>query len=85
MSLNIKNPEVHQLAAQLAELREVSVTRAVLDAVRHELAREKNRRRRRNLGDRLLAIGERCAARMGSGVSSADHAGLLYDERGLPR
>ena len=49
MALNIKNPEVHALAAELAELRKVSVTQAVLEAVRNELSREKGRRRRQNL------------------------------------
>ena len=45
MSLNIKNEEAQALAVELAWLRKVSVTKAVLDAVRHELAREKQVRR----------------------------------------
>ena len=84
MALNIKNPEVHALAAELAELRKVSVTQAVLEAVRNELSREKGRRRRQNLAEQLIAIGKRCAAHVSAGVSSADHASL-YDEQGLPR
>jgi antitoxin VapB len=84
MALNIKNPEVHRLASELARLRDVSVTRAVLDAVQHELAREKSRRSTA-LKDQLLAIGKRCAAHMKKPVSSRDHATLLYDDRGLPR
>ena len=84
MALNIKNPEVHRLASELARLRDVSVTQAVLDAVQHELAREKGRLNVA-LSDQLLAIGKRCAAHIGNGVSSADHAMLLYDDRGLPR
>ena len=85
MALNIKNSEAHALASELARLREVSVTRAVLDAVRHELTLEKDRRKRNGLGKELVAIGERCAAHMGHGGSSRDHAALLYDRRGLPR
>jgi antitoxin VapB len=84
MALNIKNPEVHRLASELARLRAVSVTRAVLDAVQNELAREKGRRNTA-LKDQLLAIGKRCAAHMKKPVTSGDHAKLLYDDRGLPR
>jgi antitoxin VapB len=84
MALNIKNPEVHRLAAELARLRDVSVTQAVLDAVQHELAREKGRRNMA-LTDQLLAIGKRCAAHIKTPVSSGEHATLLYDDRGLPR
>jgi hypothetical protein len=85
VALNIKNSEVHAIAAELARLRGVSVTKAVLDAVRHELARERDRRRRSKLGEQLLEIGKRCAAHIREQVSSADHATLLYDSQGLPR
>ena len=85
MALNIKNHEVHELASELARLRNVSLTQAVLDAVRHELEREKDRRRERSLADELLEIGRRCASHVAGGVSSADHGALLYDGEGLPR
>jgi antitoxin VapB len=85
MAINIKNQEVHALAAELARLRNVSLTQAVLDAVRRELAREKNAGRRKKLGDELLEIGRRCAAHIRAATNSADHAAMLYDERGLPR
>jgi antitoxin VapB len=39
----------------------------------------------RSLADRLMEIGKDCAARLKGPVRSADHADLLYDERGLPR
>ena len=84
MALKIKNAEVHELASQLARLRKVTVTRAVLDAVRNELAREKYSRRRKGLADQLLEIGRRCADHMNGSVSSAGHAELLYDSNGLP-
>lgn len=85
MSLNIKNPEVHALATELARLRHVSVTQAVLDAIRNELSREQHQRNQGKLADQLLEIGKRCASRMKGRVSSSDHAALLYDNRGLPR
>ena len=37
------------------------------------------------LADRLVAIGRECAAHLAEPYRSADHAELLYDERGLPR
>ena len=85
MSLNIKDPEVHNLAAELARLRGVSMTKAVHDAVRHELTREMAERGKGGLAAELVEIGKRCAAHLRGPVSSADHAALLYDERGLPR
>jgi antitoxin VapB len=84
MALNIKNPEVHRLASELARLRDVSVTQAVLDAVQHELAREKGRQKTA-LKDQLLAIGKRCASHITKPLASGDHAALLYDDKGLPR
>ncbi len=85
MALNIKNEEVHALAAELARLRRISVTKAVLDAVRHELERERDRRRGSQLADQLIEIGKRCAAHISEPVASADHVTLLYDSQGLPR
>ena len=85
MALNIKNSEAHDLATELARLRKVSVTRAVLDAIRQELIREKARRGKVGLAEQLTGIGKRCAAHMKGRVTSADHATLLYDSRGLPR
>ena len=72
MTLNIKDPEVHALATELAQLRQVSVTKAVLDALRHELEREKARRLKNRLGEELIQIGKRCAAHMLQHVTSAD-------------
>ena len=38
--LNIKNPEAHRLAKELARRRGVSLTAAITDALREQLARE---------------------------------------------
>jgi hypothetical protein len=35
--------------------------------------------------DRLLAIGKDCSKRLKEPYGSADHADLLYDEKGLPK
>lgn len=49
MSMNVNEPEVRALAAKLARLRGVSLTRAVHDAVRHQSGRERSRRGRSGL------------------------------------
>ena len=85
MGLNIKNAEAHEMAAELAGLRGTSLSKAVTDAIRNELEREKRRRTRAGLSDELLEIGRRCAAHMRGLITSADHAEMLYDDEGLPR
>ena len=84
MSLNIKNEETHRLVRELAALTGESMTTAVTEAVRERLDRMR-RERGISLSDRLLAIGKDCATRLAEPYRSADHADLLYDERGLPR
>lgn len=83
MSLNVKNPEAHELARELAALTGESMSSAVTLAVRE--------RRDRVLADRsgglvehMLEIGRDCAARLPEHVRSIDHGELLYDENGLP-
>ena len=83
MSMNIKSEEAHELATELARMRGVTVTRAVTDALRSEVERE--RKQRAGLAEELLRIGQRCAAHVTSPVSSQDHGAMLYDEHGLPR
>jgi len=85
MSLNIKSTEAHRLARELAQLRGVSLTHAVTEALREKLDREKHGRREKPLSVELLEIGKRCAAHVKRPVKSSDHAGLLYDKNGLPR
>jgi antitoxin VapB len=83
MSLNIKNPQTHQLAAELAERTGESLTSAVTTAVRERLERVR-REQGAGLSDRLLKIGQDCAKRLKEPYRSAEHGDLLYDERGLP-
>lgn len=84
MSLNIKNPETYQLAREVADLTGESVTQAVTVSLRERLERTRSRRGR-GLAERLLAIGNDCAAHLTEAVRSVDHGTLLYDEKGLPR
>ena len=41
MALNIKNPEAHALANELAELTGMSITAVVIEALRHQVAHYK--------------------------------------------
>ena len=85
MALNIKNSEAHRLAAELARMRGVSVTKAVTDALREQIDRQRRSLSRKGVGAQLMEIGRRCAAHVTVPVSSGDHAALLYDNEGLPR
>jgi antitoxin VapB len=83
MSLNIKSSEAHELAAELARLTGESMTRAVTEAIRERLEREKRRRDEDKLVEDLLEIGRQVAS-----YPRRDHRTLeefLYDERGLPK
>jgi antitoxin VapB len=82
MSLNIKNAEAHALAARLAQATGESLTEAVTTALRERLARIEAPD---TLAQELLELGQDCAARLKEPWRSADHAELLYDEKGLPR
>jgi antitoxin VapB len=84
MSLNIKNKDAHKLARQLARLTGESLTEAVTEAVRERLKRVQQKHAAK-LSDRLLEIGRDCASHLKEPYCSADHADLLYDEKGLPK
>lgn len=82
MSLNIKNEEAHALAAQIAKATGESLTEAVTIALRERLTRIEAPDA---LAEELLELGRDCARRLKEPWRSADHADLLYDEKGLPR
>lgn len=84
MALNLKNPETHRLARELAEITGESVSAAVAVAIRERLERLRVERRG-GLAERLLEIGRDCADRLDTQTRAIDHGELLYDEQGLPR
>ena len=84
MSLNIKNKEAHKLASQLARLTGENMTKAVTEAIRERLDRLRSQRGS-GLADRLVRIGNDCARHLKEPFRSADHADLLYDDKGLPK
>jgi antitoxin VapB len=83
MSLNIKDPEAHRLAQELANRTGESMTRAVTEALRERLARVSRAQRQDTTADELLAIGRRCTATLKR--KPIDHDSLLYNEHGLPK
>jgi antitoxin VapB len=85
VALSIKDDRTDALARELASLTGESLTTAVRVALHERLEREARKRARAGLGERLLEIGARCAARIKQPATSLDHGDLLYDERGLPR
>ncbi len=79
-TLNIKDPQVHAMAHELARLRHTTATGAVRDALRDALVHEQ-RRSREGMAQALLEIGRRSAAKPEPFLTDDD----LYDEMGLPK
>ncbi len=86
MSLNIKNPETHELARELAALLHTTVTSAVTLALKESIATRKTGSQPVAKVERLRAISARATARMRatSGLNLHDVADGLYDAQGLP-
>lgn len=79
-TLNIKDPEVYRLAADLAARRGTSMTGAVRAAL--EEAVERAQADRSGMAERLLEIAARMRARGLDDMLTDDD---LYDDNGLPR
>lgn len=84
MSLNVKHPDAHRLARELAAVTGETLTEAVTEALRERLARERAARGE-PLVARALEIGRDCAGRLHEPFATGDPAELLHDETGLPR
>ena len=86
MSLNIKNPEAHALAARLAQKTGETLTEAVTTALRERLARlEQKPDFDEVLYEKLKAIATDTRKHMKEPSLSMEHGDLLYDERALPK
>jgi antitoxin VapB len=84
MGLNIKDPEIHQLAKELADLTGENMTHAVGIAVRDRLTKVRGERKKKRMSVKdMLALGKRVRSKIKGPL--IDHAELLYDERGLPK
>ncbi len=82
MTLNVKDPEAHRLAAAIASATGETLTRAVTEALRERYERLQSRREKASV-EELLAIANRASAQVKRPY--LDHAAFLYDERGLPK
>ena len=81
VQMNIKNAEAYALATELAEEAGVSLTQAVLDALRarkRELAK-------RDVVEEIMAMARDTRARLSPEALALDHGEYLYDEVGLPK
>lgn len=78
-TMNIKDPEVHAAASELAERRGISLTEAVRQAVAEALASD--RQKRADFFETVKDIQRRAALSDEPYLTDDD----LYDERGLPR
>jgi len=84
MTLNIKNPRAHELAAQLVGLTGENLTTAVIRALEKRLQEVKRERSRRSTAERVMEFGRRFSAGMPKDCHSGEHS-LLYGEDGLPK
>lgn len=84
MPLNIKDPETHALARELAREANETITTAVKKAIRERLRRlEVGRKTDSRLAERLQSIGRHCARLPVRRDRHPDEI-LGYDECGLP-
>ncbi len=83
MSLNIKDPEAHELAQLLAEATGETMTKAVTIALRERLARVRRTKRAKATLEEVRAIAKRFQSHLSGPVE--DHGTFLYDEKGLPK
>ena len=85
MPLNIKNPEAHDLARELADLAGSSITQAVTDALREAVGRARHAHAHavNSVVEELDAIGVHCASLSVLDKRQAEEI-MGYDETGLP-
>ena len=83
MALNIKHQDADELARRLAETTGLSITGAVIKALREQLGRETARRSGPRLKDELKRISDCCTALPDRDKRSPDEI-IGFDEHGLP-
>lgn len=83
MALNVKNPETHRLAQELAETTGTSLTDAVTEALRESLAARRGRGSFELLWAEVTEIQRFVADLPDRDTRSADEI-LGYDQHGLP-
>ncbi len=83
MALSIKHPEADRLARALAGVTGLSLTEAIVKALREQLVRETGRSSVSGFRDDLRAISDRCAALPDVDLRSPEEI-IGFDEHGLP-
>jgi antitoxin VapB len=83
MSLNIKDPEAHELAQRLAEETGETMTKAVTIALREKLNRVRRSKKSKATLEEVRAIAKRFQSHLTGPLE--DHGTFLYDEKGLPK
>lgn len=79
--MNIKSEEAYALATELADLEGLTLTQAVLGALR---ARKRELTKAEKV-ERVMALCREAAARMSPEMRALDMDDYLYDEFGLPK
>ena len=85
--LNIKSTETYKLAAELRDLTGDNLATVVKTALKEKLEREKQKRGREGIAEKLMEIGRQYRQAAGSGPfrTLKEIENELYDENGLPR
>ncbi len=85
MGMNIKNPETHRLAKELARQRGETLTMAITIALKERLERGKQEKQPESRLEWLMKLSEKTAPLMKDLPSSDQIGDLLFDkETGLP-
>jgi antitoxin VapB len=82
MSLNVKDPEAHRLAAAISQQTGETITRVVIGALRERYERLQSGRAKATV-EELLAIATRASAHIKGPY--LDDTEFLHDEHGLPK
>ena len=86
MTLNIKTPEAHRLAKELAQLTGETLTEAVTQAIREKVERLKTKEFDQKRFDAVMRIANDISSRLSPEVKALDIDELLYDSKtGLPK
>jgi len=85
MGLNIKNPDVYDLAVRLARRLDTSMTNAIAVALRDKLAATEEEAAIEQRFARMMDMSSAIAERLTPAQKAMDIDTELYDARGLPK
>lgn len=82
MSLNIKDPEAHRLAREIAKETGESLTKVVIESLRERQSKLQTRKKKVT-AEEIMALAAQVRAHLKGPIP--DHGEMLYDEYGLPK